>query len=165
MDTSSLQELMDRLSQDLTLSEIAPPLLLANALQFIMDNEPEEEQKQLVNSICDRYWTLCDSEIAQAARFEHEAGSEGLSVYTVYIDAYGALVSDEEEYDASISIAAFVEPSDTIPADCAHQFALSVHKQRVSFAQQLENEMEEIQEQEHRKRVLEVNENNPDIKD
>ena len=66
---------------------------------------------------------------------------------------------------ASISIAAFVEPSDTIPADCAHQFALSVHKQRVSFAQQLENEMEEIQEQEHRKRVLEVDENNPDIKD
>ena len=35
MDITSLQDLMDRLSQDLPLNEIAPPFLLASAIDYI----------------------------------------------------------------------------------------------------------------------------------
>lgn len=66
MDTSSLQDLMDRLSQDLPLTEIAPPFPLANAMDYVMGNDPEEDQKELVDSICERYWQLCDAEISEA---------------------------------------------------------------------------------------------------
>lgn len=154
MDRTSLQELMDRLAQNLPLSEIAPPLPLANALQFVMDYDAEEDLKPLVNAICDRYWALCETEIMQTARLEQGPGSPGLSVYTVHIDAYGTLVRECEEHIASISVAAFVESSDTIPFDCVHQCAQAVHKQRVSIAQQLEEEVQELREQEHRKKVL-----------
>ena len=162
MDTSSLQDLMDRLSQDLPLTEIAPPFPLANAMDYVMDNDPAEDQKELVDSICERYWQLCDAEISEAFSLHAPSSPEsGMTFSTVYIDAYGHLVSEEEDFDAAISLAAFGE-AESGSTDVIHQLALSVHRHRAATARELESELAELEAQDARKKILD---SQPDLED
>ena len=158
MDITSLQDLMDCLSQDLPLNEIAPPFLLASAIDYITDTEKDDEQKALVDSICERYWSLCDAEISDAlSLYSPSSPDDSMTFSTVYIDAYGHLVSGEDDYGTAISLATFGE-TEGDSSKAVHQLALSVHQHRAATARELEEAVEEQREQDEKNRIL----NQPD---
>ena len=118
--------------------------------------------KELVDSICERYWQLCDAEISEALSLHAPSSPEsGMTFSTVYIDAYGHLVSEEEDFDAAISLAAFGE-AESGSTDAIHQLALSVHRHRAATARELESELAELEAQDARKKILD---SQPDLED
>ena len=136
--------------------------LASVAMDLALGNDPEEDQKELVDSICERYWQLCDAEISEALSLHAPSSPEsGMTFSTVYIDAYGHLVSEEEDFDAAISLAAIGE-TESGSTDAIHQLALSVHRHRAATACELESELAELEAQDARKKILD---SQPDLED
>ena len=115
------------------LAEIAPPLLLANAVDYVRNQCADSEE---IHPLSERYQELGRAEVKQALDFEDAVDHRGdLTVYHLRLDPSGKLINCEE--DCSVSIAVPLREDEAMDDHVLNAVAWNLHHTRVRMANDL----------------------------